>query len=546
MYQALYRKYRPMSFSDVVGQAHITDTLQNELKLNKTLHAYLFTGPRGTGKTSCAKILAKAVNCLTPKNGDACCECESCRRIESGETLDIIEIDAASNNGVDNIRELRDQVNYTPVNSKYRVYIIDEVHMLSQGAFNALLKTLEEPPPHIVFILATTEVHKLPATILSRCQRFDFHRIDTETVASRIKYVCGNENIEIDDDAALLIASMSDGGMRDALSTLDLCAAHSDHITEKDVERACALAGTDYLRSLADYIKNSDIGKALECIDTLHKNAVDMQRLCEEMVSHYRNLMIIKSVKEPKDLIVCSPKELELLKSQAAEYNIELVMYAMRIFGDALDRMNSANRRSELEMAAIKVCDPQLCDTSEALLERISRIERKLQSGAVYNEAVNETISAPLIAKAEVKASTHEKLAATKQADEGKKPDAAQPIENNTEDHDVAASGKENKLSSWNEVMKQLQKTCPLMWGVLQDSSAYIRGDALLIDCKNTQFLNLIKNQNYRDYIRKAALEVLGKSYKLGGYKPKSDNSSKDPLGEVIDKLSELEIPANL
>ena len=537
MYQALYRKYRPTRFSDVVGQAHITDTLQRELKLQKTFHAYLFTGPRGTGKTSCAKILAKAINCLSPKDGDACCECESCRRIDSGDTLDITEIDAASNNGVDNIRDLRDQVNYTPVNSKYRVYIIDEVHMLSQGAFNALLKTLEEPPSHIVFILATTEVHKLPATILSRCQRFDFHRIDADTIASRIKFVSAQENIEIDDDAAMLIASISDGGMRDALSTLDLCAAHSQHIAEKDVERSCALAGTDYLRELADYIKNSDVGESLKCIDNLHKNAVDMQRLCEEMVLHFRNLMIIKSVKEPKDLIVCSSKELELLEKQANEYSIELVMYSMRIFGEALDRMNSANRRSELETAAIKACNPQLGDTNEALLERIARLERKLQNGVVCNEIPTTIATADDVPE---KVKTEASKVKTKKAASEK------PVENGEDEVRQKTTDSATKLAAWNDIMSELQKTCPLMHGVLQNSTAYISGDAILIDYKNTQFLSLIKNKTYLEYIRKAALIVLGKNYKLGGYKPNIEKSSKDPLSEVMNKLSELEIPKNL
>ena len=244
MYQALYRKYRPRSFSEVVGQDHITDTLQNELKSGRISHAYLFTGSRGTGKTTCAKILAKAVNCLSLQEGDPCNTCENCTGIDDGSVLDILEIDAASNNGVENIRELRENAVFTPAKGKYRVYIIDEVHMLSTGAFNALLKTLEEPPSHVVFILATTEVHKLPATILSRCQRFDFKRIEPEVIAGRLAFVAKEEGLDLTGDAALLIASMADGGMRDALSILDLCAGQEGTIDEKMVEKVSGRAGS--------------------------------------------------------------------------------------------------------------------------------------------------------------------------------------------------------------------------------------------------------------------------------------------------------------
>ena len=244
-YQALYRKYRPQTFSEVVGQEHITETLKIELAARKTVHAYLFTGSRGTGKTSCAKILAKAVNCLNPKDGDPCLSCESCLSVAKGENTDIVEIDAASNNSVDSIRELRDQVSFAPSSSKYRVYIIDEVHMLTVSAFNALLKTLEEPPAHVVFILATTEVHKLPATILSRCQRFDFRRIEADRICERIQYIADKEGLTVTDGAASLIAAAADGGMRDALSILDLCASGSKNIDEETVESVCGMAGGD-------------------------------------------------------------------------------------------------------------------------------------------------------------------------------------------------------------------------------------------------------------------------------------------------------------
>ncbi len=248
MYQVLYRKWRPQTFADVVGQPHVTASLTGAVQSGRLSHAYLFTGSRGTGKTSCAKILAKAVNCERPVDGNPCNACDTCRGIDSGSILDVIEIDAASNNGVDNIRDLREEANYTPTHAKYRVYIIDEVHMLSTGAFNALLKTLEEPPEHVKFILATTEVHKLPSTILSRCQRFDFKRIEPQDIADRLKFVAVQENISLTDDGAMLIARVSDGAMRDALSLLDRCAAYGEAITETVVSDAAGLAGRERLQ----------------------------------------------------------------------------------------------------------------------------------------------------------------------------------------------------------------------------------------------------------------------------------------------------------
>ena len=290
MYQVLYRKWRPKVFEDVAGQPQVTVTLKNELQSNRINHAYLFTGSRGTGKTTCAKILAKAVNCLNLQNGDPCGECEICRGIDEGTVMDISEIDAASNNGVDNIRTIIEESSFTPTKAKYRVYIIDEVHMLSPGAFNALLKTLEEPPSHVVFILATTEVHKLPATILSRCQRFDFHRIASQSIADRLKFVAQQENVQLDDDAALLIASVSDGALRDALSLLDRCIGVSGQITEKVVHNTAGLAGRGYLFDITDSIIDKSVKNALELVEKLHNESKDMGRLCEELILYLINL----------------------------------------------------------------------------------------------------------------------------------------------------------------------------------------------------------------------------------------------------------------
>ena len=292
-YQALYRKYRPQTFSDVVGQEHITETLKNELAEGKTVHAYLFTGTRGTGKTSCAKILAKAVNCLNPNGGDPCLECESCRAIFEGENTDIVEIDAASNNSVDSIRELRDLISFAPSSSKYRVYIIDEVHMLTLSAFNALLKTLEEPPSHVVFILATTEVHKLPATILSRCQRFDFRRIDNKKICERIQYIAEKENLTVTDDAATLIAAAADGGMRDALSSLDkLTSFTTNKITLDDFAEVNGMITRKMLSDFCDNVFSGDISAVLYKINSYSSCGKNLIQIITQLMHYLRNLAV--------------------------------------------------------------------------------------------------------------------------------------------------------------------------------------------------------------------------------------------------------------
>lgn len=548
MYQALYRKYRPSSFSDVVGQEHITEILKSELKTGKIFHSYLFTGPRGTGKTSCAKILAKAVNCLNSDKGDACGECASCKAVENGDVLDIVEIDAASNTGVDNIRDLKEQVNYTPTSSKYRVYIIDEVHMLSIGAFNALLKTLEEPPAHIIFILATTEVHKLPATILSRCQRFDFHRISTEAISARIQHIAQKEGFTIDNSASDMIAMLCDGGMRDALSTLDLCAARNKHITDGDVLQVCSLAGSNYCTVLADFIAKCDTAGALSKIDELHKNAVDLQRLCSELITHYRNLMIAKTVKDPKGLIVCTAETLKELQTQSSNISIESILNSIKVLADTLDRMSTSDRRTELETAVVKLCNPTLDSSPSALLQRIEKLERITKYGAPSNTQTTEK---------NVLTSQNNEAVSEEPPTQTAPPKEPEPTvydtANNIATEEPNRPKTENtadtvtKFDAWSDVITELQGTTPLLAVSLFGSKAYLKDDTLLIDCEDQQFFSFMRGEDpfYRNQIKLALQTVVGRSYRLGPYKKQQHSVSADPLNEIINKLKSLEIPEN-
>lgn len=530
-YQALYRKYRPKTFSDVVGQEHITNTLKNELSKGKAVHAYLFTGTRGTGKTSCAKILAKAVNCLSPENGDPCLKCESCLSVENGENTDIVEIDAASNNSVDSIRELRDRVAFAPSSSKYRVYIIDEVHMLTISAFNALLKTLEEPPEHVIFILATTEVHKLPATILSRCQRFDFKRIEPDKICGRIKYVASNEGLNITDGAAALIAAAADGGMRDALSVLDLCASAGNDITEETVEKVCGMAGGEYLNELTDCIKKHDTEAALMLADRLYNNSVDMQRLIGELTSHYRDLMIIKTVKSGNKPIVCSAAKLKKLEEQAEDYDIRDIMRAISVLQAAAGRMQSGNRRCEAELTLLKLCEPQLSGDIASLEKRVTLLEQS-------------AVRRPQAAVAEPEKTEPETSAEPEYDDEIPLPEPPDVSDNTAAAQNTAEGVSAVPEAQWSEIMRVVKTTCPLIHGVLNNSRAYIKGQYLLIDAPNSQFRSLINGNNgyYKDSIRKAAHTVLGVTYKLGPYKAAQKNEKSDPLAALADKLKNFEI----
>ncbi len=533
MYRALYRTWRPQTFSDVVGQQHITNTLQNELKANKLAHAYLFTGSRGTGKTSCAKILAKAVNCENLQDGNPCNECEVCKGIDSGAILDVVEIDAASNNGVDNIRDLRDEANYTPVRAKYRVYIIDEVHMLSVGAFNALLKTLEEPPEHVKFVLATTEVHKLPATILSRCQRFDFKRIEPEDIAFQLNKVASGEGFTVDPEAASLIAKVADGGMRDALSLLDQCAGQSSSVTAELVSSVAGLTGHDHLFALADCVKTNDCARALSIINDLHSSSCDMERLCTQLIDHYRNLMIIRSVKDCAGLIVCTAAELKQLEEQAMSYTLEHIMHILGVLEATCANLRKGlNRRVETEMAFVRLCTPNLDSSVDAILKRVGELEKAVRTGAV---APVQQSSAP---------------APTDSAT----PTPAVPA---APQQPATATLPEGELVAWPDIIQELKTLNLPLSSLLFDSTAAVQGNFIVIYSGNTSLANLLKVNNNKQDLRKAIYNVTGAVYKIGIQKvqpaeynipePPPIPQANDPLADFLDKAKEngIEIKLN-
>lgn len=382
MHQALYRKWRPKSFSEVCGQEHITSILKQEAIEGKFSHAYLFCGSRGTGKTTCAKILSKAVNCENIQNGDPCGVCPSCLAIENGTTTDVLEMDAASNNGVDNIRDIRDEVVYSPSLLKYRVYIVDEVHMLSNSAFNALLKTLEEPPSHAIFILATTELHKLPATIVSRCQRFEFRRIATDVLTSRIKFIAEQENIEIDDDAARLIARYSQGGMRDSISLLELCASSGRKIDVKGVNETIGSAGRERMMDVARAIGEKNYDFLFAEIDEVISSSKDITVFWQDLISLYRDMLVMRTVKEGAKYLDLTDYEAKSLYEIARGFSKELLIYHCKMLEDALSAMQSAGavKRIIAELCFVKMCDDNLSTSNEALLVRISRLEARLAS----------------------------------------------------------------------------------------------------------------------------------------------------------------------
>jgi DNA polymerase-3 subunit gamma/tau len=492
MYTALYRKWRPLTFNDVISQPHITNTLKNQIKNSKTAHAYLFTGSRGTGKTTCARILAKAVNCLNPQNGNPCLECEICRNADLSALTDIIEIDAASNNGVDDIRELRDGILYTPEQCSFRIYIIDEVHMLSQSAFNALLKIMEEPPPYVKFILATTEIHKVPATILSRCQRFDFRRIKSEDISARLSFIASEENITLEKSAADFIARLSDGGMRDAISLLDQCSAFADNVTSETVAAASGTAGRKYIFDILNAVVSNNAPDALNIINNLHSLSKDMQRLCDEIAVQLRNIMLLKSGVSDMSILSCMPDEIDILHSISEKTDMNTVLFQLSEVQNCISRMSRCiNKRTETEMCIIKLCTPP--NTAVPVRQQ-------------------PVISTP--------------------------PQPPKQVPLKTEDI--------TPLKNWADIMSALSEINPAVVGALAESKAFVNQKAgvVLIKAANPFFITIFKNNpDNRISLENIIEKFLGKHFTiLANCTAKPDENQQNAL-KLIRKASADGIP---
>ncbi len=499
MHKALYRTYRPQTFEDMVGQRHIIKTLKNQIKNDNVGHAYLFTGTRGTGKTSTAKIFARAVNCINPNDQEPCNKCEICESILNDNTMDTIEIDAASNNSVDDIRELRESVKYSPTNCKYKVYIIDEVHMLSQGAFNALLKTLEEPPSYVIFILATTEPHKIPATILSRCQRFDFKRVTINEMVKRMKDICAGENIEVEEKALNLIASNSQGALRDALSILDQCMSFGeDKITYDDVVELMGTVNIDQLFDLSQYIIDQDIKKSLQSLNEFISWGKDIRNLINDLISHFRNIMVRKVSKDTDDILSLPEDTLERISKQSEGVEINSLIRILNVLSETQDNIkSSSNQRVMVEVAIMKIAQPIFDESKEALLDRIENLEKIIESG-------------------NIKIASHQNSG--EEAYEEEKIDPVIKTENKHYE-EVKSEDVELVESSWKEVLKQIKKDKKMpIYALLTEAKNFnVHNNELFIvfDDKFSFAKDRLSAKETHEYIEKVVRSIMKRNFSI-------------------------------
>lgn len=597
MYRALYRKWRPQRFEDVVGQRAIVTALKNQITAGRVGHAYLFTGVRGTGKTTCAKIFAKAVNCLHPVNGDPCGECEICKGIDNGSLLDVVEMDAASNNGVDDIRDLRDETAYTPSACQYKVYIIDEVHMLSTAAFNALLKTLEEPPAHVIFILATTEIQKVPATILSRCQRYDFTRIGPEDIARRVEYIAGEEKLELTSDGAELIARLADGALRDALSILDTCAGVTAKIDADVVRRMAGVTDRSYLFHISDALEAQDAAAALAQLAQLRQQSVDVKRLTEELIAHYRALMLAALPGGQALLSGVSPEEEALYLQKGPEMGQREAIRAIRTLGTALEHMTrGSDQRIELELALFSLSEPPQQMQAAAVQPFASAPVQPAPAAAAPQTpaaaepapAVQQTPLQP--AAPEAPSAPAEELPPMPDEPPVQQSDAALPWDEPapqapppeepvsqpeqpalaepaqpvsaaeeppapvqehpadpvlTKPRSVAQQGT-NPFPYWGQIVQKLEGIDPMLYMYLRKSKAYFDGTRVLIDGGKT-FRDFIRvNKDSQKLIKKLIAEVSGVPVPIGPYEPKTAGKTSSNAEQSLLALEKLGLEVSI
>ena len=547
MYRALYRKWRPRRFADVVGQQPIVTALQNQIAAGRIGHAYLFTGTRGTGKTSCAKIFAKAVNCLDTTSPDPCGECAVCKGIDEGTVLDVSEIDAASNNSVDDIRDLRDETAYLPAMCRYKVYIIDEVHMLSTSAFNALLKTMEEPPEHVIFILATTEVQKVPATILSRCQRYDFARITAKDIAGRLEYVAGEEKIELDPAAAELIGRLADGAMRDALSILDTCAGVSNTVDEALVRRMAGVTDRQYLFEISDAIAAGDSVKALEEIARLRQQSVDMRRLCMELAAHYRNLMLCALPGGNELLTGTSPEE-EAAYQARKDFPQRQAVRAINAFGAALEKMaRGTDQRIELELAVFSLTQPEAAPATVVQAAAPAAqpfaatptpfVATAAAPGPVTIPPVQEAgTPPPVVGEPPVFEPELPPLPAPAPA-----PASAPAPQKAARPKPSAPAGPPQPFPQWSAVLEVIAESDAMLYSFLQGTRAYYDGRRVLFECSDAFRDYIKKNKDVSKQIKETIYQVTHLNCFIGPYEAPRQEQPDSPAVSVDETLKQMQ-----
>ena len=540
MHQALYRKWRPESFDDVSGQEHITSVLRYENEQGKLSHAYLFCGSRGVGKTTCAKILAKAVNCLSPINGNPCGECEACRSIDSGAATDVLEMDAASNNGVDNIRDIRDEVVYAPASLKYRVYIVDEVHMLSQSAFNALLKTLEEPPSYVIFILATTEQHKLPATIISRCQRFEFRRISIPELSARIEFIAKEEGISLEKDAALLIARLSQGGMRDAISLLELCAGGGRTVTPELVNETVGSTGREGTMQMAECVAAKNYDGIFELIADTVQSSKDLYVFFQDLLSLWRDLLVFKTLPDPSRYLDLTESESAKLTEISRLFSKETLLWHSGIIERGLEDMKNpgASKRTVAELSLLKMCDEQLDSSNEALLSRISKLETAMITGNIAPRPTAPAVTSPPVV---AEPTVSEKPPVETEVQEAS---IITPVVENKEQNIQKTEKKadaKRSLRCWAEVVERISADNRMIGSFVRTARAYTEGNRLCVRVKNEFARDMIDSDDTRAVIKATVASLSGKNYdvfvELGSDEPETDSDITDEILESAEEL---------